>query len=110
VYDAPDQPNRAKFYSEQLGCLALADTKHKLLNWRTGRAFHAIKAGCPAVFEPDHGAFREYKFFKSMPHLRQIIHNWQEDPENRFMDLNRQQMIIAKDKDTAEQTLRKMGL
>lgn len=54
VQAPPQQPQRAAFYSRQLACLALADAKHKRMGWRTGRAYHAVAAGCPALSSLDH--------------------------------------------------------
>ena len=48
---SPKQSERHSFYQSKLACLAISDTKHKRLRWRTGRAFHALHSGCPVVCE-----------------------------------------------------------
>lgn len=63
VRPAPAQVDRAAFYAEQLGCLALADSKHKRFGWRTGRAYHAALAGCPVLGESDHPGFKDFALF-----------------------------------------------
>ncbi len=111
AHPAPNQPQRAAFYSKQLGCLALADAKHKILGWRTGRAFHAIVAGCPAVFESDHRAFAGgYRSFRNIIELRQIIYNWENDSDYRLNDLKKQRQNILDDLGIALATLRKFSL
>lgn len=110
THESPDQPQRANFYARQLGSLCIADSKHKILRWRTGRAFHAIMAGCPAVFEQTHKAFEQYKIYKTPQHLKQIIFNWSESSEARYLDWNRQKMLINQDIAIAEHTAVLSGL
>lgn len=59
VHEAPQQTQRARFYHRQLGCLVFADKKHEELGWRTGRAYHALLAGCPAICKISHSGLNK---------------------------------------------------
>ncbi len=48
----PTQTERAYWYGMWKGCLALYDQKHAQSGWRTGRAYHALKAGIPVLAPP----------------------------------------------------------
>jgi len=74
VQEPPHQPERAGFYSCQLGCLVLADNKHKEMGWRTGRAYHAINAGCPALIEADHKLLQGFPTFNSPLEVHKYFH------------------------------------
>lgn len=76
VFAPPEQSERATFYSRYLGCLVLADAKHKRLGWRTGRAYHALYAGCPAVVEHDHDALKAFPSFRDAAALNALVERW----------------------------------
>lgn len=95
VIAPPEQPQRADFYSHVLGSLVLADSKHKRLEWRTGRAYHAICAGTPAVKEHDHSGIVGVPHFTTADDLRQIAERWR-NPALRAEDWRRQRdQLIA---------------
>jgi hypothetical protein len=81
VHEPPTQVERSNFYGTKLGCLVLADNKHKELGWRTGRAYHALYAGCPSVVEADHPALIEGGFvaFRDVEGLLQVAARWKSD-------------------------------
>lgn len=60
VVPPPSQPRRSEWYARKTASLVLADAKHKALGFRTGRAFHALCAGTPFLYENDHPAFDGY--------------------------------------------------
>lgn len=76
VLDPPEQNQRTAFYAKQLGSLVIADNKHKQLGWRTGRAYHAIAAGCPAVVEKSHtvlsNMFADFTLPGDLENLREL--------------------------------------
>lgn len=49
VKEGPNQDKRMEFYSNFKFCLSLRDNKHIKLGWKTGRHYHAINAGIPAL-------------------------------------------------------------
>lgn len=49
---APEQTIRSQWYSQWAACLTLYDNKHAETGWRTGRAYHALKAGIPVLTPP----------------------------------------------------------
>lgn len=57
VKEAPTQDKRMDFYSKFSACLSIRDKKHKRLGWKTGRHYHAINAGIPAVEFPTQDVF-----------------------------------------------------
>lgn len=61
VFEAPTQDKRMDFYSQFSGCLSLRDKRHKRLNWKTGRHYHAINAGIPAIEFPNQDIFWDDK-------------------------------------------------
>lgn len=71
----PSQSERRAFYGKYLACLAISDLKHKKWNWRTGRAYHALFAGIPAIVEGSHTALVEDGFpsFNSTEELQQRV-------------------------------------
>jgi uncharacterized protein YceK len=110
VSTAPDQPKRAEFYAGQLGSLVLADKKHKEMGWRTGRAFHAVMAGCPSIIEADHTQLGHlFKTFKSIDDINKAFHRWR-DPELRLADWSKQAWSVLEERDIAVKTLEKSGL
>lgn len=109
VWDAPQQPDRAEFYRRQLGSLVLADSKHKRLGWRTGRAYHALFAGCPAVVEADHDALAGFTRFNTATDLRHLAERWK-DLSERSRDWRAQMLSVEADRQIAEATLKAHGL
>lgn len=57
VGEPPSQPKRRAWYASKGASLVLADAKHKRMGFRTGRAYHALLAGTPFLYERDHKAF-----------------------------------------------------
>lgn len=110
VAASPTQAERRAFYSRQLGCLALADKKHKQLGWRTGRAYHALHAGCPVVVEADHDALtRAFYAF----HYGEELARWHASmlqPEVRLAEWTNQRDRAKTDRAIFEETLRVCGL
>ena len=109
VADAPEQTEREGFYRAQLGSLVLADKKHKEMGWRTGRAYHAIAAGCPAMVESDHKHLRAFPMFSSMADIQKCFYRWR-DPDQRIMEWQKTLEILLWDKQIAEKTLVAHGL
>ncbi len=112
VMDPPTQSERAAFYNSSLGCLAVADAKHKHLGWRTGRAFHALAAGCPVIAEADHpgmGGFATFKYG-----YERNANEWiakVRDPDYRGGVVGAQRRIIAnRDLPIAEATFKAFNL
>lgn len=81
IHNPPDQPMRLDFYQRQLGCLALADTKHRRLGWRTGRAYHAVLAGCPALIHKSH-ELKGFDHFETPQEVIEYAKYWM-DPVSR---------------------------
>lgn len=107
----PNQPDRAAFYASQLGCLVLADAKHKRLGWRTGRAFHSILAGCPAVVEADHVHLaKNFPSFKKASDLVKLAHDWALSPSVRNGALVRPLEKLKEDRRLCEQAVAELEL
>lgn len=109
VFEAPNQPQRSAFYQGQIGSLVLADSKHKRLGWRTGRAYHALLAGCPAVVEASHTALSHFQTFREGAEIRHILNLWS-DPKVRMQEWERQINILNDEKQIAETTFKAHGL
>lgn len=109
VFDAPDQPFRANFYHSQIGCLVLADAKHKRLGWRTGRAYHALLAGCPAVVEASHTALGSFQQYREGNELHELLKHWR-NPEHRLTEWKRQINCMADERQIVDATLAAHGL
>lgn len=109
VHAPPDQPQRAQFYSMQLGSLVLADRKHKQLGWRTGRAYHAVLAGCPAVVELDHKALQGFAKWRSTDDLMKLHARWM-DPNHRHDDWKKQIQYAWFEKELANGALKALNL
>lgn len=111
VMEPPTQSERAAFYNASLGCLAVADAKHKHLGWRTGRAFHALAAGCPVIGEADHPGLDGFATFRSG---YEAVHEWIgkiRNPAYRCVVVDEQRHSIEKrDRPVAEATFRAFGL
>ncbi len=106
----PTQAQRAGFYADSLGCLALADAKHKRLAWRTGRAFHALAAGCPAHVEHGHPGLAGFQQYRDAGSLNTLL-SFDRDPNTRnghVLSVRRE--ILARDSVIAEATLLAHGL
>ncbi len=76
--EPPAQPERANFYHWQTGAICLADQKHKKLGWRTGRAYHAISAGCPVIVEKDHKALGNFVTFENAIWVSECYEKWKD--------------------------------
>lgn len=109
VFPAPNQPDRAHFYRRHLGSLVIADAKHKRMGWRTGRAYHALLAGCPAVVEHDHDALSGFNVFRHPCELLYVAERWK-SVATRSNDWRRQIAALDKDKLIMEQTFREFGI
>lgn len=108
-HEAPDQPRRPEFYSKQLGCLVIADQKHKTMGWRTGRAYHAIMAGCPAILEADHILLSGFPKFEGIDQINRAFHRWR-DPDLRYADWYKQIGHTWHERDIANNTMVAHGL
>lgn len=81
--DAPPQVDRHKLYAQYTGCLALADRQHKMTGWRTGRAYHALRAGIPTLVESDHEVLAQsFSVFHTPQEVDHLRRTWQ-DPKVR---------------------------
>lgn len=110
VLTPPNQPQRAEFYRAQLASLVLADSKHKRMGWRTGRAYHAVMAGCPSIIESSH----EYLLsdFTSFEHPSQLL-SLKEQLQCMNFRANlwrREREALRKDRSIAEATAEAVGL
>lgn len=113
IHEPPTQDQRRLWYSQQLASVVLADEKHKRFGWRTGRASHALLAGCPAIVEKSHTALIEEGCFSfgSGIDLRRIAQNLRINPEQRrsLWEGSMQQMLESQ-KGVLERTLQRVGL
>lgn len=110
VIEAPTQAHRAEFYRTKLGSLVLADKKHKKLGWRTGRAYHALYAGTPAVVERSHRALAEvFDTFETTDELTALVRRWQE-PTTRRQDWEAQMVQALADREVMERTFCSLAL
>lgn len=109
VKDSPTQAQRRDFYAKQLGCLAIADAKHKRLGWRTGRAYHALYAGCPAIVEADNVALTAFHKFNDAQELAVWARSWS-DSATRRAAWATQMNDAANDRAIAEGTFKAHGL
>lgn len=103
VLPPPAQVDRAEFYAVQLGCLCLADAKHKRYGWRTGRAYHAALAGCPVVGEADHPALIDFARYDQPLALLRAIEMFRA-PVSRALVQKTQLGFIEHDLRIAEET------
>jgi hypothetical protein len=111
VIDAPDQGARGAFYRRRLASVVVADRKHKRMGWRTGRAYHALYAGTPAVVEADHEALAEtFTVFHEPGDLRDTLTAWKTDPRLRAKAWDAQMNAQVRDRVTMDETLRASGL
>lgn len=110
VLEAPAQPQRAAFYARRLGALAVTDRRHKELRWRTGRAYHAISAGCPVVAEAGHPVLAStFARFTSADDLRRMAAQLR-DPAERVALVLEQQERAARDRAAMAFALDECGL
>jgi hypothetical protein len=109
LMDSPPQTERSAFYRRFLGSLVLADAKHKRLGWRTGRAYHALYAGCPAVVETDHDAL-PFARFGTPAELRSLVALWRRMPEVRQTAWETQLTLARADVAIMNQTFAECGL
>jgi hypothetical protein len=78
VGDSPSQSTRANFYAQFVGGLVLADVQHKATGWRTGRAFHAIRAGIPVMVESAHKVLSSTLIdFEEAAEAKELFKRWQ---------------------------------
>ena len=112
----PSQPERADFYAQHLGCLLIADKRHKKMQWRTGRFYHAIAGGCPVIVERDHEYFSRLKSctFLSCEELLQTIVSWVDEEsissEERRAAYDEACGLIKAEYQVAIDTLERQGL
>lgn len=109
VLPPPHQPQRAAFYAAQRGALVVADGKHKTLGWRTGRAYHAVLAGCPALPESDHEVLRPLGSYRHPDEIAERVARWS-DPHLRAADWRRQHEVVMADRELCAQRLDELGL
>ena len=110
VQEAPPQPQRGAFYATQLGCLAIADKKHKKMLWRTGRAYHAISAGCPVLAEANHTLLAaNFGAYADPTKVAEWAARWR-DSAARAEDVRHQQGAIARERVILEDTVSRCGL
>lgn len=109
VGEPPAQVDRKGFYATSLGCLAIADAKHKKLGWRTGRAYHAALAGCPVVAEHDHPGLSAFTTFREAGELLEVVQRWR-DPHERARVVKQQRLSLADDRGVCELRARELGL
>lgn len=95
VREAPAQPARGAFYGKQFACLAIADAKHKRMGWRTGRAYHAIAAGCPAVAESDHPGLSHLLTFSQPRDLVALLARLKEPGARTALVIEQQAKIVG---------------
>ena len=108
VLDSPTQAERRGYYAKQLACLVIADKKHKRLGWRTGRAYHALYAGCPALVEGNHEALaQDFDAFDSPEEIAPWL---LEVARSRKKVWDRQMKRVASDRAIFDQTFREFGL
>lgn len=108
VESPPSQSVRRKFYGDRAACLVVADAKHKRLGWRTGRAYHALHAGCPVLVEKSHSALAAD--FDSFETAGDVV-SWMKDlPECRTEVWRRQRDSVERDRAIFESTFREFGL
>jgi hypothetical protein len=110
VSDPPPQAQRPDFYAGQMASLVLADKKHKKMGWRTGRAYHALAAGCPAIVENDHDALREFLRFNGAPSLKPIIEALKNPSFRQEITLQQQGLMIERDRPIVEERFAEVGL
>lgn len=110
VEEAPPQPQRGAFYAGQIGCLAVADKKHKKMLWRTGRAYHAVAAGCPVLAEANHTLLASnFGAYDDPARVREWVERWR-DPARRADDVRQQQGAVARERPILEDTIRECSL
>lgn len=110
VQPVPTQAQRGDFYSQSLASVVLADRKHHRLGWRTGRAYHALCAGCPAIVESAHEALVEtFDSFRDAQELSKRLADWK-DARVRRRAWKSQVKRARNDADVAEATFRVHGL
>ncbi len=109
VRPPPAQVDRAEFYANQLGCLCLADAKHKRYGWRTGRAYHAALAGYPVVGEADHPALQDFARYDQPIALFRAIEMFKA-PVSRALVQKTQLSFIEHDLRIADETFARCGL
>lgn len=102
----PPQDERHAMLGEYAGALLLADQQHHALQWRTGRAYHALSAGVPVVTpEPMSG----------VPWARPMGFNdklalWTELPAARDTAVVEQGEVVAAEGRAWDATLAEAGL
>ncbi len=110
VLPPPPQAARARFYGNQLGSLLIADRKHKRMGWYTGRAFHAIAAGTPAVAEHDHHAMTGLRRFQEPAELQELVTEWRENPQSRYLTWSAQADWVGSLKAICLKEFERLGL
>lgn len=106
---APPQTERSVFYSSKKACFCAYDKKHQATNWRTGRAYHALYAGTPAIAPSGNLGLKPFAQVTSYAQLESIAAEltnpkrrkkvWEEQYETATMDI-----VIA------NKTLERIGL
>lgn len=110
VGDPPAQPQRSAWYARKTASLVLADAKHKSLGFRTGRAFHALCAGTPFLYENDHPAFDGYLGGFTTP---DDLRGWWEalvDSATRVSLREQQQQRLEQERQVCHATATAVGL
>lgn len=110
VVPAPEQSARPAFYRTRMASLVLSDKKHKKMDWRTGRAYHALYAGTPALVEGEHAVLGETFTPFADPRSLEILFEVWRDPVTRFYAWKAQMERARKDLFIFEATFRAAGL
>jgi len=80
----PRQPLRRAILHRHLGVLGLADARHRAMGWRTGRIFHGIAAGVPAIVELGHrGLAGILPTYSNGAEARRLAESYRADPNTR---------------------------
>lgn len=93
--EPPIQEHRRNFYQQYMASLVLRDALHKKLGWNTGRKFHSILAGCPALDEDEN-----LLMFAEQMHDKDFRHNF----------IKQQQESLRGAKKQCEDILEKYGM
>jgi hypothetical protein len=105
---SPKQSERHSFYQTKLGCLAISDSKHKRLRWRTGRAYHALHSGCPVACEDGAEGIQFAQKVSSFDSLKALRECWQ-SPADRATVLSLQLSLEQGGINICNATLKELG-
>lgn len=73
----PTQVQRSQAYAQYRVSICVTDRQHKRLGWRTGRAYHSLLAGTPALVEVEHEVLCEtFHYFRSPEECALGFNTW----------------------------------